>query len=81
MSIVITDPDTVRLAEDLARRQGVSVDEAVAGAIREHAERQAETEDGKLRAAREVLERIWRMPVLDDRHPDRMLYDEHGEPT
>jgi antitoxin VapB len=80
MSIVITDPDTVRLAEDLARRQGVSVDEAVAGALREHAERQAGIEDERVRRARQVLEGIWRMPVLDDRHPDEMLYDEHGEP-
>jgi hypothetical protein len=79
MSIVITDPDTVRLAEDLARRQGVSVDEAVAGALREHAERQAGIER-RMRRVREIQDQVRRMPVLDGRDHGEMLYDEHGLP-
>jgi hypothetical protein len=40
-----------------------------------------ESIEEKLKAARRVLDRVGKLPVLDDRRPDEILgYDENGLP-
>jgi antitoxin VapB len=84
--IRITHPETVRLAEELARRSGESVDEAVARAIGdrlarlEMARRGPHEDAGRLIGDLEAIaDEIAALPELDSRPPDEILgYDEHG---
>ena len=86
MALSIRDPETDRLARELAALTGETMTQAIKTAIeqrlkRERFGREAETEEKK-RKVLAILERIWAMPVLDDRPADEILgYDENGVPT
>lgn len=85
MSLNIKNPATVALADELARRQGVSKTAAIHQALSERLHRlgYADTAQerllGELRA---ISERVARLPDLDTRNDEEIIgYDEHGIPT
>jgi antitoxin VapB len=87
MSITIKNPETERLARELARRRGVGVAEAVNTALeaelaRALAAAPAEPEKESLyEAITRIAEEYRKLPVIDDRTPEEILdYDEHGLP-
>ena len=73
-------PEAERLAQELAAKNGKSVDDVVTIALREQTERE------KRRAhihnvIKEIQDEVAKLPVLDDRTPDEILgYDEWGLP-
>jgi antitoxin VapB len=84
MALSIKNPETERLARELARVTGESLTEAVTGALRDRLVRETgRGRDPTLREdIRRIQEEIARLPVLDDRSPDEILgYDENGLPT
>lgn len=82
MAISIKDPETDRLARELAAATGESLTDAIRNAIRDRLERESRrTYPGIVAKVRRVQERLARLPVLDPRTPDELLgYDEHGVP-
>jgi len=82
MAISIKDPETDRLARELAAATGESLTDAIRTALRERLER--ESRRGRRRISAEVLriqERLARLPVLDSRSADEIVgYDSHGVP-
>lgn len=71
----IQNPKTRRLALELARMTGESVTEAVTAALRERLERTAcGKKDGVAERLMEIAEKFSRLPVLDDRDADDLLY-------
>ena len=85
MALSIKNPETERLARELARITGESLTEAVTGALRDRLVRETGQKGDReqVRAEiRRIQERIAALPVLDDRTPDEIIgYDEHGLPT
>ena len=86
MALSIRDPETDRLARELAALTGETMTGAIRVALeqrlqRERRRRQAEI-DRRRKAIDAIVERFSRLPVLDDRSEDEILgYDEHGLPT
>jgi len=86
MALSIRDPETDRLARELARLTGESMTGAIRVALeerlaREKRRREADI-DRRRRAINAIVELASRLPVLDDRTDDEILgYDEHGLPT
>jgi antitoxin VapB len=84
MALSIKDPETDRLARDLAASTGESLTTAVTVALRERLER-VQGAIGATSLAEEltrIAQRAAALPVLDDRPDDAILgYDEHGLPT
>lgn len=84
MSITIENPETERLARELARRRGVGVAEAVNAALEAELARApapAAEEPGLAERLLKIAEEYRKLPVLDDRTPEEILdYDEHGLP-
>jgi antitoxin VapB len=86
VALSIRDPETDRLARELAALTGESMTEAIRKAL---AERLARTrcarEEERRRLVedvRAIQERVARLPVLDGREPDEILgYDADGLPT
>lgn len=83
MALNIKNPETDRLARELAEATGESVTQAITRALRERLERIT----GRRRAAglgeeiARMQERIARLPRLDERSGEEILgYDEHGIP-
>lgn len=80
----IKDPETDRLARELAEVTGESLTAAVATALRERLER-VSAHPGRRDLAGELTAIALRcavLPVLDDRPDDEILgYDERGLPT
>jgi antitoxin VapB len=84
MALNIKNPETEKLARELARRRGQGITEAVTDVLR----REVERERKKLRRddkekfhgdIEEIVQRVKRLPVLDDRSPDEIIgYNEHG---
>lgn len=91
--ITIDDPETERVARELAARGGETVEDFIRKAVRAQAAAEApvhsapadvspEIRDRRLAALREFQESIAALPVLDPRSPDEILgYDENGLPT
>jgi antitoxin VapB len=83
MALSIKDPETERLARNLAQLTGETITAATKRAIEErlrrvggHSRKAALLED-----MAEIRRRWSEMPVLDDRTPEEILgYDEHGLP-
>ena len=83
MALSIKDPETGRLARNLAQLTGESITTATKRAIEErlrrvggHSRKAALLED-----LADIRRRWSALPVLDDRAPEDMLgYDEHGLP-
>jgi antitoxin VapB len=82
VSLNIKNERTHRRVKELARLAGETMSEAVDRAVAERLERLRRTQ-GRQAIVEELLE-IGRecaaLPVLDDRGPDDMLYDERGLP-
>jgi antitoxin VapB len=85
MALSIKNPETERLARELARATGESLTQAVTHALRDRLVRETgHTEDPEqmLDAIREIQERVARLPILDARTDDEIIdYDENGIPT
>lgn len=83
MALNIRNPETERLASELARRTGETKTEAVTKALRERIER-LRSGPGKRSLAdklNEIALRCASLPELDPRPPDEIIgYDEDGLP-
>ncbi len=83
MALNIKDPETDRLARELAQATGESITEAAKIAIEERLARvRARKEAGKVRVdLDDLIERARAAIVLDDRSPDEIIgYDDDGLP-
>jgi antitoxin VapB len=82
VAISIKDPETDRLARELAEATGESLTEAIRNAIRDRLERESRRAYPSVTArVRRVQERLARLKVLDPRPADAIIdYDEHGVP-
>ena len=85
MALNIKNPETEDMVRELARRCGTGITEAVTEAVREKLERERrkprrrEDYETFSRRIEEIVERVRRLPVLDDRTPDEILgYNEQG---
>ena len=86
MGMSIKNPEVEAMARELATARKVSMTEAMRQALTHELEREAEAKATAVARRKailmETLERIWALPVLDDRSPDEILgYDENGLPT
>nr|WP_292654603.1 type II toxin-antitoxin system VapB family antitoxin [Mesorhizobium sp.] len=85
VSLNIKNPATVALADELARRQGISKTAAIHQALSERLHRLGfgETAQERLLAElRTIRERVARLPELDSRSDEEIIgYDEHGIPN
>jgi antitoxin VapB len=86
MALSIRDPETDRLARELAALTGESMTKAIRVSLeeriaRERRQRKADIENRRA-AINAIVERFSKLPILDDRSEDEILgYDEHGLPT
>jgi len=84
MALNIKNPETEKLARELARRRGQGITEAVTEALRREIERERkrrrpEDKEKFHRDIEEIVQRVKRLPVLDDRTPDEIIgYNKHG---
>ena len=84
MALNIKDPETDRLARELARETGESITVAARVAIEERLARvrQQQPADDFDRKLAEIIERGRSRPVLDHRSAEEIIgYDEHGVPS
>ena len=85
MALSIKNPETERLARELARATGESLTEAVTKAVRDRLVRETgRTDDFEqwMEGIREIQRRVAQLPVFDDRTPDEIIgYDENGLPS
>lgn len=85
MSLNIKNPATVALADELARRQGISKTAAIHQALSERLHRMGYSDtaqDNLLAEMRAIRERVARLPELDSRNDEEIIgYDEHGIPN
>jgi antitoxin VapB len=83
MALNIRNPETERLAAELAKQTGETKTEAVTKALRDRLTR-VRRERSKIRLAdqlEEIARHVESLPVRDARSPDEILgYDEHGLP-
>ena len=82
MGMNIKSDDTHRRAKDLARIAGETIAEAVDRAVTERLERLRKRRNRKGLAERllKLGDQCSRLPLLDNRTPNEMLYDERGLP-
>ena len=85
MALSFKDPETDRLARQVASMTGESLTEAVRGALRERL-RHEQLKRGEgpdlARALEEIANRCAALPVFDTRSEDEILgYDENGLPS
>jgi antitoxin VapB len=84
MALNIKNAETEKLARDLARLRGEGITEALTAVLRREVERERKKprRDDKEkfhRGIEEIVQRVKRLPVLDDRTDDEILgYNEHG---
>ena len=78
----IKSSEARELALELSQMKGVSVTAAVTDALRESVERERRTRsrEGMVERLLAIAEEFSRLPVVDARDPDEMLYDEAGLP-
>jgi len=84
MVLSIKDPETDRLARNLARLTGESLTDTVKAALRERLAREQRRRGKQLDRSKldAIVARIAALPVVDDRSPDELIgYDEFGLPT
>jgi antitoxin VapB len=84
MALNIKNPETERLARELARRRNQSITEAVTEVLRKEVAherkkpRRADKEQFQ-RRIQDIVDHFNRLPVLDDRTDDAILgYNEQG---
>lgn len=84
MALNIKNPETERLARELARRRGQGITTVVTDALRREVERERrkprrENSEELHRRIDEIVKHFNALPVLDDRTDDEILgYNEHG---
>ncbi|TMJ01445.1 MAG: PSK operon transcription factor [Alphaproteobacteria bacterium] len=84
MALNIKNPETEKLARELARRRGQGITEAVTEVLRREVERERrrrrpEDKEKFHRDIEEIVRSFNQLPVLDDRSPDEIIgYNEHG---
>jgi len=85
VSLNIKNPATVALANELARRQGISKTAAIHQALSERLRRLGfadAAQERLLAELRAIRERLARLPELDNRTDEEIIgYDEHGIPN
>lgn len=86
MALSIRDPETDRLARELAALTGETMTAAIRTALQERLDRERgrrqRRSEREIREILEIVERFQSLPVLDDRSADEILgYDEDGLPT
>jgi antitoxin VapB len=85
VSLNIKNPATVALADELARRQGISKTAAIHQALSERLHRMGYGYSGSERLLgelRTIRERVARLPELDTRSDEDIVgYDEFGIPN
>ncbi|MER8464904.1 type II toxin-antitoxin system VapB family antitoxin [Mesorhizobium sp. M1409] len=85
MSLSIKNPATVALADELARRQGVTKTAAIHQALSERLHRLGFGDKAQERMRvelRGIRERVARLPELDGRSDEEIIgFDEHGIPN
>ncbi|MEI9412000.1 MULTISPECIES: type II toxin-antitoxin system VapB family antitoxin [unclassified Mesorhizobium] len=85
MSLNIKNPATVALADELARRQGITKTAAIHQALSERLHRLGFGEAGQERLLAElhaIRERVARLPELDRRSDEEIIgYDDQGIPN
>jgi antitoxin VapB len=83
MALSIKDPETERLAREVAKETDESITEAIRKSLLERLERLDKERRRRFVRAEieEMLERVHALPVLDSRSPDEIIgYDEYGLP-
>jgi antitoxin VapB len=82
LSLNIKNEETHRRARELARLAGETMTQAADRAIAERLERVRKTRNRGALAKRllEIGRQCARLPVLDRRNPEEMLFDERGLP-
>ena len=84
MALNIKNAETEKLARELARRRGQGITEALTEVLRREVERERrkprrESYEDFKREIDEIVARVKRLPVIDDRSDDEILgYNEHG---
>jgi len=84
MALNIKNAETEKLARELARRRGQGITEVLTDVLRREVERerrkpQRQSYEEFKRGIDEIVERVKRLPVLDDRSADEIIgYNEHG---
>jgi antitoxin VapB len=84
MALNIKDPETDRLARELASLTGERITDAVKAAVKERLERERRVHAGKasVEEIMAIADEFARLPVLDPRSADEIIgYDEHGLPS
>ena len=78
----IKNPEARKLADELSALTGKTVTEAVTIALREKVarERASRLKQGVAGRLMAIAEEVSKLPVLDPRDPNEMLYDETGLP-
>lgn len=88
MALNIRDPKAHLLAQEVARRTGETLTRAVVTALEERLQRlnparrqlSEEEKQARLEKIEELVEEFNKLPVVDDRPMEEILYDEHGLP-
>ena len=83
MALNIKDPETDRLARQLAELTDENITDAVKAALRDQLEREQRRRGKKIdwKRLREKQEEMAQLPVVDQRSADELLeYDERGLP-
>jgi antitoxin VapB len=80
MALYLKDKEVDALARELAELERRNITEAVRLALKERRDRLLEAREEKQKRVREKLEKIWALPLVDERPADEILYDEHGLP-
>jgi len=83
MALSIKSIEAERLAREIASKTGESLTAAIQKALEERLERLRSQSRSQILASQleEILRRVDRLPVLDERTADEILgYDEHGLP-
>ena len=84
MALNIKNAEAEKLMRELARRRGQGITEALTDVLRREVERERrkpkrESYEEFSRRIDEIVERVRRLPVLDDRTPDEIIgYNENG---
>jgi antitoxin VapB len=84
MALNIKNPETEKLARELARRRRTGITEAVTDALRKEVERERRKpargdKEEFHRRIQEIVDAVKKLPVLDERSPDEILgYNKQG---
>ena len=84
MALNIKNPETEKLARELARRRKQGITEAVTEVLRKEVERERKKPrrddcEERLRRIEEIVQEVKKLPVLDDRTADEIIgYNDRG---